>query len=80
MTSSTRYFINRSCRHKNKYPSLKKALIYLFKSRQRDNTVNSCYKCVVCGFWHLGHYPVNHRSRLRCMIKKYLKERKKNYM
>lgn len=78
MTKSLQIFIYCSCQRKKKYSFLKDALIKLLEVQNKGHTVNSCYKCVVCGHWHIGHYAQNSykKSRQNWKLKQYLKYRK----
>lgn len=77
MKATIKIFIYTYCRRKAKYSSLKTALEEILKQRKRID-VNSCYKCVVCGHWHIGHYAQNSykKSRQNWKLKQYLKYRK----
>lgn len=75
MTKSLQMFIYRSCQRKKKYSFLKDALIKLLEVQNKGHTANNCYKCVVCGHWHIGHIGKNSKKRYsqRYRIRQYLK-------
>lgn len=62
MTSATKHYQYRSCKHKNPYLSLKVGLDILLEKRKLGIDVDSVYECVFCGHYHIGHYP---QDRLR---------------
>ena len=75
-------FINRSCKYKKKISSLKDSLIYLLELRSKQVNVDSCYKCIFCGNYHIGHYGKKQtRKKNRKIIKEYLiREKRKEIL
>jgi len=54
-----------SCKYKHKYESMKEVLIKLLERRKQGILVDSCYRCVICGKYHMGHYPKTSKKRCR---------------
>jgi hypothetical protein len=59
---------------KNKYDSLKLAMEKMLI--KYPNGADSCYKCIVCGSYHIGHYPKRKATQWRRRVKQYLQYQK----
>jgi hypothetical protein len=71
-------FKNRSCNYKNRLVTLKSAITYLLSKRDDGIGVDSIYKCVFCGYYHIGHASkTKTRKNNRQIIKHFIKERRK---
>ena len=69
MTKVMRNYKFRSCQHKKPYSSLKVGLDLVLEKRRNGIDVDAVYKCVFCGNYHIGHYPVQkHRTLHRKII------------
>ena len=76
MTKVCRNYHFRSCKHKKPYISLKVGLDIVLDKRKNGIDVDSVYKCIFCGHYHIGHYPVKkHRTLHRKIIRTLLQER-----
>lgn len=78
MTRQFYFFLQRSCKNKRKYKTFGEGIQKILQKREENIFVDGVYRCLVCGFIHIGHYGKNHHKRKeqKRMAKKFLKEKK----
>ena len=64
-----KFFEYNSCIRKNKYKSLKEALINVLKRRENGSDINSIYKCLFCNHYHVGNIRKKTRYRRKRIAK-----------
>jgi hypothetical protein len=51
---------------KRMHPSRSRAKRHLKRLKRASNYRGSCYVCLGCGSWHVGHYRSQERVRRKC--------------